>query len=292
MPKLVLSEEEWNNIIADYTAGMSMIQIAKKYHHGISTLRRIFQEKGITLRSKEESINTDYYRQLQSDTHKHYSVCQTYFDTQNSDMAYILGFLMADGNISTKNNRVQIALSAIDIDILYQIYNRLGGSPVATYTYNGRPYCRWQCMSVYMKKQLAEYDIIPQKTGYAKIPKKLNPEYYPDFIRGYFDGDGSIYEDNAVGLDFVSHNPEILQDILDFFQSRGIKPVTIHIDKRGNTNYYIRYRTESALKIYSILYSNPDCLKLERKYEKFTDIIQKKKGSKRLHTFENGEKIC
>ena len=33
MPKLVLSEEEWNNIIADYTAGMSMIQIAKKYHH-------------------------------------------------------------------------------------------------------------------------------------------------------------------------------------------------------------------------------------------------------------------
>lgn len=33
-------------------------------------------------------------------------VNDNYFSTQNSNMAYIMGFLAADGNVSKKGNRV------------------------------------------------------------------------------------------------------------------------------------------------------------------------------------------
>ena len=138
--------------------------------------------------------------------------------------------------------------------------------------------------SAKIKQDLIKYGVIPNKTGFAKIPNKLDKRFYPDFIRGYFDGDGSIYEDNAVGLSFVSHNMEILQDILDALEELGVPPVTIHEYNSRKGNYYIRYRTKSALKIYEIFYRNKNCFKLQRKYDKFTEIVQKKKDSTRLRT--------
>ena len=35
-----------------------------------------------------------------------YFVKDDYFSTQNNRMAYILGFLMADGNVSSTDNRI------------------------------------------------------------------------------------------------------------------------------------------------------------------------------------------
>lgn len=60
---------------------------------------------------------------------------------------------------------------------------------------------------------MALYNVIPRKTGYAIIPPKLNRKFYPDFIRGYFDGDGSIWieRNGAVGFGITSHNIEILE---------------------------------------------------------------------------------
>ena len=37
MPKLILSDEELNNILVDYNNGMSMNDIGKKYHHNHNT---------------------------------------------------------------------------------------------------------------------------------------------------------------------------------------------------------------------------------------------------------------
>ena len=40
MPKLKLSEKELADILADYNNGMSMGNVAKKYHHNARTLKR------------------------------------------------------------------------------------------------------------------------------------------------------------------------------------------------------------------------------------------------------------
>lgn len=284
MPKLILSDEELNNILTDYNSGMSMADVSKKYHHNNNTLKKYFIEHNIPLRNRREALSASEKKKISDLKKRMYFVNDSFFTEQNSDMAYILGFLMADGNVSKKGNRIQIALSIIDKDFLIKIREVIGGSPVIEYISNGKPGVCWQCTSAKIKKDLIEYDVIPNKTGSAKIPKKLNKEFYPDFIRGYFDGDGSVYEDNAVGLNFTSHNTEILQDILNVFEGLGIPPVTIHEYKYRPGNYYIRYRTKSVFKIYDIFYKDKNCFKLQRKYDKFTKIIQKKKNSTRLHT--------
>lgn len=285
MPKLELSSEELQKILNDYEDGMSLADVGQKYHHNANTLKKYFLEHNIYVRSRVEGLRASKKKQESDNKKRIYYVNDSFFSNQNSDMAYLLGFIMADGNVSKRDNRLQIVLQEQDKDFLESIYQKIGGSPVTSYLVKNKyPTVRWQCMSGQIKKDLAEYGIVPNKTGLAEIPKKLDKIFYPDFIRGYFDGDGSIYEDNSIGLSFVSHNIEILQDILNFFEKNNIPKVSIYTDYRGNINYYIRYRSQAALKIYDIFYYNSSCWCLPRKFKKFTDIIQKRKNSTRLCT--------
>ena len=45
-------------------------------------------------------------------------VNHNYFSIPNANMAYIMGFLAADGNVQEKGNRIQSQLSIIDKDQL------------------------------------------------------------------------------------------------------------------------------------------------------------------------------
>lgn len=213
-----------------------------------------------------------------------------YFSTQNSNMAYIMGFLAADGNVSKEGNRVQSQLSIKDKDQLEMFHQEIGGCEVYEYTSNGYQCCGWHCISSQIKKDLADYGIIPQKTGKISIPKNLQKEYWKDFIRGYFDGDGSIYKDeNGMRLSITSANLEILEDINSFFEENGIKPSKLY---NNHNNKDIRFRTQACIDIYNLLYYK-DCLCLKRKKERYLQLIKEKYNSKRLRNFpKEVEEIC
>jgi DNA-binding transcriptional regulator WhiA len=278
MPKLKLSNEELNNIIFDYSSGMSMDNVVKKYHHDKNTLKKILKENNIQVRDRKEArdiLDQEVINQIK----RKYQVNDNYFSEQNNKMAYILGFLMADGNVSKSNNKVQVCLSEQDADFLEIFYKEIGGAPIAHYTQNNgkQEICRWQCLSSQIKKDLIDYDVIPHKTGFAKIPNKLNKKYYPDFIRGYFDGDGSIWieKNGAIGFSITSHNKEILEQIIEYFKEQGIPEVKIKTDNRCNINYSFKYRKKASEKIYDIFYYNNTCLYMKRKFDKFTEILKK-----------------
>lgn len=279
MPKLELSNEELNNIITDYTNGISMENIVKKYHHDKNTLKRILMENDITIRNKIEAIQLAREQNDFIPLNRKYKVNDDYFANQNDKMAYFLGFLMADGNVSSTDNKIQICLSEEDADFLEFFYNEIGGSPIAHYTQNNgkQKICRWQCLSSKIKKDLIYYDVIPRKTGFAKIPTNLRKDFYPDFIRGYFDGDGCIWieKNGAVGFSITSHNKEILEQIIEYFKENNIPEVKIKIDNRYNTNYSFKYRKKASEKIYNLLYYNDTCLRMKRKFDKFTLILKK-----------------
>lgn len=281
MPKLKLSNEELNNIINDYNNGISMTEITKKYHHDRKTLKKYFQENNIDIKIRNiaEALQCSQKKKESDILKRKYAVNDEYFSNQNSKMAYLLGFLMADGNVSSTNNRIQICLSEEDADYLTLFYNEIGGSPVAHYTQNNgkQKICRWQCLSSKIKKDLISYDVIPNKTGFAKIPSKLKKEFYPDFIRGYFDGDGSVWveKNGAIGFGLTSHNKEILEQVIDYFEENEIPRVKIKEDKRCNINYSFKYRKKASEKIYDLLYYDDECLCMKRKFDKFTKILEK-----------------
>lgn len=217
-------------------------------------------------------------------------VNDNYFSEQNERMAYLLGFFAADGNVSNKNNRIQSQLSIKDKTHLEKIHQEIGGSEVYEYLSNGHKSCGWHCFSAQIKRDLAEYGIVPNKTGTLTIPKKLNKQYWRDFIRGYFDGDGSVYKDGSgFRISITSANREILEDINSFLKENGIKPSTIYPD---HSNVCIKFRSQSAIDIYNLLYY-PSCLCLDRKKEKYLLVMKEKYGSTRLRNFpKEVEEIC
>ena len=99
------------------------------------------------------------------------NVQHNYFSKQNNKMAYIIGFLSADGNVSKKDNRIQSQLSIKDKEHLKKIQLEIGGCEVYEYLSNGYKSCGWHCFSAQIKKDLAEYGVIPNKTGKLSIPK-------------------------------------------------------------------------------------------------------------------------
>lgn len=218
------------------------------------------------------------------------NVQHNYFSKQNNKMAYIIGFLSADGNVSKKDNRIQSQLSIKDKEHLKKIQLEIGGCEVYEYLSNGYKSCGWHCFSAQIKKDLAEYGVIPNKTGKLSIPKKLEKKYWKDYIRGYFDGDGSICKDgNGFRVSITSANKEILEDINNYFVENGIKSSNLYSD---HNNVSIRYRSQASIDIYNLLYYE-NCLCLDRKKEKFLELMKEKYNSTRLHNFpKEVEKIC
>lgn len=209
-------------------------------------------------------------------------VNNSYFSEQNNRMAYIMGFLAADGNVSKNGNRIQSQLSLKDKEHLEMIQSEIGGCEVYEYESNGYKSCGWHCCSSQIKKDLAVYGIIPHKTGTLSIPKVLDKQYWKDFIRGYFDGDGTICKDGTgFRVTITSANKEILEDINSYFEENGIKPSNLYKD---HNNICIRFRSQASIDIYNLLYYN-DCLCLKRKKEKYIELMKEKYNSTRLRNF-------
>jgi DNA-binding transcriptional regulator WhiA len=217
-------------------------------------------------------------------------VNNNYFSEQNANMAYIMGFLAADGNVSKNGNRIQSQLSIKDKSHLEKIQAEIGGCEVYEYLSNGYKSCGWHCYSAQIKNDLISYGIIPNKTGTLSMPKNLKKIYWKDFIRGYFDGDGSIHKDGSgFRVDITCANQELLDDINSFFVENNIKSSNIMKD---HNNVYIRYRSQASIDIYNLLYYD-NCLCLDRKKNKFLELMKEKYNSTRLRNFpKEVEKIC
>lgn len=196
-------------------------------------------------------------------------------------MAWLLGFLASDGTISLNKNLIKIGLSSKDREILEKIKEELQiENKITDYTTNKGfevSELSWTCSQ--HKSDLSQYGIIPQKTFLLTPPIKLEKQFYLDYLRGYFDGDGSISKNsanNALVFSIGSGTQPIIQWIIDFLcDEYNIPKVNIQVDKRGKNNYYyFQYSTNSTKKIFNLLYKNINTLKLERKYNKFKELIK------------------
>jgi hypothetical protein len=113
------------------------------------------------------------------------------------EKAYILGFIFADGcnyrNESNQSFWLAIKVQLSDIDILEKIKNELNpNNRIYRFSDRGR-----FCASVVfsgneLSKKLAELGCVPRKSLIVDYPSCINNDLHSHFIRGYFDGNGSI----------------------------------------------------------------------------------------------------
>ena len=114
----------------------------------------------------------------------------------NEHKAYWLGMLVADGNISDfgrKSYTIRLLLKNSDIYHVEQFAKDIGIDKKVHINNDGRG-----SIAIHSKKMffdLMSHGVMPQKTRHEVFPE-LPKELVPHFIRGFFDGDGTIYKRN------------------------------------------------------------------------------------------------
>lgn len=274
MKRTQLPKETVEGILDNYVnKGFGLIKSGKEFGVGTRVVKRVLLENNIHIRSFNEAAS------ISGVNRRIHDVNDNYFSEENHNMAYLLGFLASDGTIRKNDNSVKIGLSSVDRDFLLTIKKEIGyqGELTDYITSNGFSVSELRFTSKQIKADLAKYNIVPNKTFIYTFPKNLKREYWIDFIRGYFDGDGSVStaSSEAIRWQVCSANPDVLNTIVDFFfEEYEIPKVNLQWQEKVHRLYYIQYSTTATRKIFQILYT-PNCLKLPRKYEKFKKLVMK-----------------
>jgi hypothetical protein len=230
-----------------------------------------------------------------------------FFNKWSHDMAYIVGFTYADGCLQKYRNRIKWALSIKDEYILRRFRTILGsGAKIGHYntklgSINGRALTNNRypttCLAITCKEFINSFENmgIPavRKTFRLKIPNNIPKKYLPDFIRGYFDGDGSVMFREEVDSDgraiFREEDPkekrktikvqfagyyrfliEIRKAIIKELGFVPPKPIKI----KGERIYGFSFTGVNAIKFGKWMYNTGSDLFLTRKFKIWTEAFK------------------
>jgi intein-encoded DNA endonuclease-like protein len=223
-----------------------------------------------------------------------------FFQKWSSEMAYVLGFLYADGCIinASKSSRTNyIEFSSNDKDLLYDIKRVLQSDhpihfiPRKKKRYaNGKVYVSSESFvlrigSKRMFNDLKKIGLIPNKSKIIRFPD-VPKKYLDHFIRGYFDGDGCVHiqkvakEKNSVifkrlSLIFTSGSNDFLKDLsLNLKKFIELNQNNIYYSHRA---YQLRYSTLDSIELFKFLYKNASKgTYLKRKVRIFFEYFEKR----------------
>lgn len=217
---------------------------------------------------KIKKLDKNIKSQIQSENARKYNINQDYFKTWSNNMAYILGFWYADGCIYG-GKMFDITLHKKDKYIIKKIAQELDyQGPILDYV--DRQACRinFSCKVIY--NDLIALRGTERKSKTLQFPN-IPIEFLPDFIRGYFDGDGSVYnvKGKRINTNFACGSNKFLQSLLQLLKKEaGIEGGSISI-----ANQSLTFGKKDSIKLGNYIYQNNPELYLLRKYEKFKQYL-------------------
>lgn len=139
---------------------------------------------------------------------------------------------------------------------------------------------------------LKNHGCIPQKSLIIKFPT-ISDELVPHFIRGYFDGDGTvgIYKNSSIKdaitlrSGFCSGSKEFIEKLYSYLP---VKKATIKKNVRNNNGagfvYTINFSVNDSLKLYLYMYPDNTNIYLKRKKDIFDDFIKQRRSETIIKT--------
>lgn len=226
-----------------------------------------------------------------------YRINDNYFKKWSPNMAYILGFWFADGCLSKynvfsihlhKKNKYLLELFSQEMESNYPLYSCMDGK-----------YWLLQFRSLQIYNDIIRLGGKERKSLDIKFPS-VPKKYLPDFIRGYWDGDGTIVlmkGRTSYRSSCISGSKKFilgLKDCLCRNVSR-IKP-SIYIGKNKNSKnsfYRLLLSTNDTRRLRDFIYNKKLCMGLKRKYVKFVMAGEIKKDirDRILLSYEESKKI-
>ncbi len=284
MKKGIITEDDKISIVNNYLKGNSIIKLSRFYHVDGSRIREILINHNITIRNKGQQVNRDNYI-----TTKKYTFNESYFkDINTDDKSYWLGFLYADGSVYFKKKKngnsagatIEISLKKEDEYQLYNFNSALNGNiPIKDklINLNNKIYkaCRISLSSIKMADDLVDKGCVPNKSLILTFPNFLENKLIPHFIRGYFDGDGSVYfYKNKPNKGFgacILGTLNLLEGIKHYLLTENINSISIY--NKNNIYELHIFGIDNLNKFFNLIYYDK-CFFLERKYKIFLDALK------------------
>lgn len=273
---------DWEKLAFEFqTTGISLIEMGKREKVDRRTLAKHFKELGIEIVNKQNrsKFNEHIFDQIDSE-----------------EKAYWLGFIFADGYISSSPLREEVksvyqfelSLGIKDIEHLnkFKIFVDYEKDVII----DGNR-CRFVVSNKHLWTVLNELGCTPNKSlslTFPIIPQNL----IRHFIRGYFDGDGCIsrYVHNTCITPHIEllGTKQMLEQVLLY---SGIHAKYKHDKRHSEETWSLEWSKQEGIDFINYLYQNCS-IYLNRKYELYQFF---KNGSRSVEEFtellsgKNGE---
>lgn len=260
--KLKEKQENMKKAAQAFVDGMDINEAMKLFDVSYASIYNAIKRYNIEYDytwGRSNFFNIDYFQAI-DDEHK----------------AYWLGFIFADGTVIKTDskvsapNRMRLCISVEDECLLRKFATDINMDEkyihhYAQHGYGDNPVCVIDCNSIKMATDLEKLGCCPNKTYNSSVPD-LDPEFARHFIRGYFDGDGSIGHTFSITSEL--HALQQMQQML--MRDLGFRQTKIIPDKGA---WRMSYGGKNQLqKIFHYLYGSATTF-LQRKYDKFRSVV-------------------
>lgn len=266
-----LSLEVQNQIIEAYKNNMSLREIERQFGTTRATVSKFLEEKGI------KTTKGNHYR-------KYFHNIDFFETIDTEEKAYWLGFMYADGYIVNNENRYGedgfgITLAKDSEDSIQKFKQSINATNPILYDNSksvGQEQVKLICRSQKTVNDLIDKGVVKQKSLILKPPTKVPEELIRHFIRGFFDGDGSLIKyqhKNCKSISFeinFTTTYEMAKWLQNIFQIGNVFPEK----RREETWYYSVGGNQQVLKICHYMY-NDASIWMNRKYNRYKELLEK-----------------
>lgn len=254
------TDEQVAYIINKYVnENYTLKQLGREFNCSYGTIRNILNKNGIKSRGNKQG----------------YPRNEHYFNFINTpDKAYWLGFMYADGCVHANNNGISINIT--DEEHIKKFQKAIGATnhKICVTNDNRFPNSKTLYQISIKDKQLHDdlmkWGCVPNKSLLLNKFPNIPYDYISHFLRGYFDGDGSLHylkTTNNFRISFIG-TFEFLDNIKSF-----LNVTNISLAKGTGKAYVLQISgRKQIMRILSILYKDSTVeTRLDRKYDKFIE---------------------
>lgn len=266
-----LDKETQEKIIEAYKNNMSLREIENQFDATRATVSKFLTDRGI------KTTTGNHYRRYFHDF--------DFFETiDTEEKAYWLGFMYADGYIVDNSKHYGeddfgLTLAEDSIDAIEKFKKSLKATNPIRYDNSkkiGQRLVKLVCRSQKTVNDLIDKGVFKQKSLILQPPEKVPEELIHHFIRGFFDGDGSLIRYDHKNCNSISYTInftttyEMAKWLQNTLQMGGIFPDR----RREMTWYYSAGGNQQVLQICHYMYDDAT-IWMDRKYNRYKELLEK-----------------
>lgn len=272
---ITLSNFEKEQIIEDYQNNISIREISIKYGYSRPALSKFLEEVGI------KTTKGNHYR-------KYFHDMDFFEKIDTEEKAYWLGFMFADGYIIDNSNRygedgfgMSLAEDSLDSLLLFK-QSLKASNPINkdmsghNKNSNKQIIYKLELHSQKTADDLIDKDCVKNKTSILKPPTGVPDHLIHHFIRGFFDGDGSITKIKKKGSSYIFYGviftstKDMAEWISSFFPFGSIRKE----ERREFIWYYKTNSNQQSIELLNFLYKDAS-IYMKRKYDRYLELLEK-----------------